>query len=147
MEEDRLVQLNGNRMKEAEFWRTLWVVNAEPGTTKKDLLKPDYWAHVASRFKPLDRLEVRSDDGSFVAEYLVLTCERTYAKVKEIHWYDLEGKEVGVPDEALEEFEHRWRGPHGKWSVVRKSDDALMIEQLPNKETALQWIANKKAAA
>ena len=145
--ENRLVQLNGNRMSVAEYARTTWAVTAQPDTTREDLLKPDYWAHVASKFNSLDRLEVRSDDGAFFAEYLILTCERTYAKVKELSWFDLKGEEVALPDESLEEFEYKFRGPHSKHSVVRKSDSKVMVEKLQSKDEALRWITNYKKAA
>ena len=134
------IQLNTNRMKRAETLRTLYVVNAMEGTTRKDLLKTDYWCHVSVMFKPLDRLEVRADDGSFLAEYLVISCDRTWTKVKELTWYEL--SEVAEPDEELRELVYKYRGPHAKHSVIRTSDDAVMVEKLATKDEAIVWMAN-----
>lgn len=141
------LQLNTNRMKRAETFRTLFAVNAQPGTTRKDLLKPDYWAHVAAGVSPLDRFEVRADDGSFFAEYLVISCDRTWVKVKELTFIEL--NDLGKEDEDKTELIYKFRGPQYKHSVVRVSDNMVMAEKLPTKDDALLWIAqhNKSKAA
>ena len=137
---ERTIQLNPNRMKRAETLRTLYAVNAEHGTDREDLLKPDYWCHIAAKLTPLDRLEVRADDGTWWAEYLVISCDRTWAKVKELRWLELSN--VAADDSDLSELEYKWRGPQAKHSVVRKSDQSVMAEKLNTKDEALVWIAN-----
>lgn len=144
-EEKRDVKLNHTRMKEADYLRTLWVVTVEQGVTREDLMNPSFWGHVANQFRPYDRIEARSDDGTFFAEYLILSCERTYAKVKELTWVSLTTQDVAMTqDEKLEEYEYMWRGPHGKHSIIRKGDKEVMVEKLESKEDALKWLENHK---
>jgi len=145
--EKRLVQPNHTRMKEASFVRNSWVVTVEEGTVRKDILKPEFWAHLAQQFRPYDWIEVRCDDDSFVAEYLVLSCDRTFAKVKEWKWVKLTEEEMKQDDEILQEYAHKWRGPQLKHCVIRKSDSACVVEGLPSKDAAYQWIVAKKKAA
>ena len=140
-EEKRLVQLGPNRMKVAEYARTWWGINAEPGTKREDLLKNEYWAHVALQFKPLDRLEVRADDGLFFAEYLVIACERTWCKVKELTWIELsEVKETA----GMKGYRAKFMGPQHKWGVIRESDDMVITKGLSTKDEAYVYIADRK---
>ena len=145
-DEKRDVKINHTRMKEAQFVRNLWVVTAEKGTKREDLSQPDYWAHVAFQFRPYDRIEVRVDDGIYFAEFLVLACERTYAKVKELSWTSLTTKDVAMTeaDNMLELYEYKYRGPHGMHSIIRKSDGAVMVEKLATQDQARAWLAEHK---
>ena len=146
-DKDRLVQPNHTRMKESSFVRNWWVVTVEEGTDKKDMLKSDFWAHLAEQFSPYDRIEVRSDDDAFFAEYIVLSCDRTYAKVKELSWFSLTSDETQQDEEIFQEYAHKWRGPQLKHCVIRKSDSACVAEGFVNKDAAFKWIAEKKRAA
>lgn len=145
-EEKREVKLMHTRMKEAGFVRNLWIITAEVGVTREDMVKPDFWAHVASLFRPYDRIEARCDDGTFFAEYLVLTCDRTFAKVKELSYISLTSKDVSKTqlENDLELYYTKFRGPHCKWSVLRKSDDSVMVEKLGSKDDANAWLVNHK---
>lgn len=144
-EKKRDVKLNHTRMKEGQFVRNLWVVTVEQGVNRDDLMNPGFWAHVAFQLRPYDRLEVRSDDGLFFAEYLVLSCERTYAKVKELSWASLTSQDVAMSQEDLEQYEYKFRGPHAKHSVIRKSDGVVMVEKLETQDQAKQWIIDNKS--
>jgi hypothetical protein len=84
----KVPQLNMNRMKSGEYVRNIWVVTVESGVTKEDLTDVSFWAHVARSFKPYDHIEVRTDDGAYYAEFLVLSCDRTWAKVHEIRYVE-----------------------------------------------------------
>lgn len=143
-EKKRSMSLNDKRMKEAEFLRSLWVVTVETGTIRSDLLTPEFWSHVAYRFKPYDRIEVRCDDGLYFAEYLVLSCDRTWAKVKELSFIALTSEDIAMTQDELEIYEYKFRGPHGKHSIIRKHDKAVMIEKLDSKELAMDWLTNHK---
>jgi len=147
-EKKREMRITASRMKSGEFVRTLYVATVEPGVTREDLLKPDFWAQVAYQFSPYDRLEVRSDDGIFFAEYLILACERTYAKVKELSFVSLTTKDVAMTEaeNELELYKYKYRGPNCKHSIIRKSDDTVMVEKLATKDAALTWLANHKKA-
>jgi len=142
--EKRDVKINMNRMKSGDFVRTLWVATVEMGVTRDDLKNPTFWSHVAAQLRPYDRIEVRCDDGTFFADYLVIACERTYAKVKELSWVSLTSSDVAMTEESLEKFEYKYRGPHSMHSIVRKSDSKVMVEHKQTKEDALKWLKEYK---
>ena len=144
----RDVKLTQTRMKSGDFVRVLYVATVEPGVTREDLKNPSFWSHVSHMFSPYDRLEVRSDDGVFFAEYLVLAAERTYAKVKELSFVSLTTKDVAMTEAEndLELYEYKYRGPHAKHSIMRKSDNTVMIDKKETKEQAMAWLSNHKKA-
>ena len=127
MDIKRDLSLNRTRISGSEFARNLWVVTVEEGTTREDLRNPAFWSHVSALFKPYDRIEVRSDIDEFFAELLILSCSSTFAKVKELSWFDLPAKDVKLTEEQERQFEYRYRGPHSKHSIVRKHDNAIIF--------------------
>jgi len=145
-EEKRDVKLNHTRMKEAQFVRNLWVVTAEQGVTKEDLLKPDYWSHVSFQFRPYDRIEARCDDGTFFAEYLIMSCERTFAKVKELSFTSLTSRDVAMTQAEQSAYEYKYRGPSCMHSIIRSSDKVVMVEKLDSKQDALTWLHEHEKA-
>lgn len=145
-DEKRDLKINQTRMQSGDFVRNLWVVTAEQGTTKEDILTPSYWSHVASQFRPYDRIEVRVDDGTYFAELLILSCDRTWAKVKELSFNSLTTSDVSQTQasEEMAEFDIQWKGPVNKWSVIRKSDDAVIKNKMEKEEAGKFLIGYKK---
>lgn len=127
------------RYKEQEFVRTIWIVTAEEGTTRKHLSHPDFWANPAQRMKAYDRIEVRCDDNSFFAEYLVVDVGRGFAVVKELLFVALEAVEE---QPESDEYEVKQKGPHIKWCVIRKSDGEKLVQGLSKKSEANTWLSN-----
>lgn len=141
--EPRNVMLPPGRIKPQEYARNLWVITVEDGTTMEDIKKPGFWATVAINMKPYDRVEVRCDNDAFFAELLVLRADRTSAIVKELSFVKL-AKEDKVTDNNTidsDDYEYKFRGPQKKHSIVRKSDGAIMTENMGSKEEALSWLA------
>src|SRR3990167_9140526 len=64
----------------AETKRQDWVANLPMTVTLQQALDSSYWAHVADIMQPLDHIELRAEDGSWVADLIVADCERNYAK-------------------------------------------------------------------
>ena len=134
------------RVKLAESARNHWVVTVEQGTTREEILKPEFWALVGKTFRPYDRVEVRSDDGTFFSEYLVLSADRAWAKVHELRWVPLGTSDVSLTLAAQAEHRQRfkveWRGPHLKHCVERK--DGANVERLKDgfadKAEAQAWL-------
>lgn len=136
---ERSVSILPGRMKLAEYERQDWVVNAEFGTNIQDVLDPAYWAHVASRFKPYDHIEVRSEDGSWIAKFLVLGCDRTWAKIHLLSEHKLTTTDISL-SQAIKKHDAQWRGPEHKWSVIRLSDKEVIKVKFDSKEEANRWI-------
>lgn len=134
------MQLNPARLAQGEYVRTVHVATAEQGTAEEDLINPAYWAHVASKMRPWDRIEVRSDDGTFYAELLVLDSSRTWARVKLLKFLPLTSADVSQT-QADDEYEIKFRGPVLRWSVVRRLDNAVIKEAMQNKDEAAAFLA------
>lgn len=146
MELKREVQLNPARRHLAQHARRDWIVDAEEGTTVEDILKPGYWAHVASEFTPFDHVEVRLETGEWVAELIVVNSGRNYANVHLIAKHELTLLE-GVAEPKSSDHEVKWKGPHLKFCVIRKSDSAPVQQGMETKEAAYAWLANHEAVS
>lgn len=136
------VQLSPSGLGQAEYVRVVWAATAAYGVTREQIEDPSYWAHVAAKLKPKARIEVTAEDDSFYAEYLVTSCDKTWAKVACLKFIDLTNTEVtkeqveGITANYSVEF----RGPK-KWSVLRKSDRSVLQEGLHSREDGNKWLS------
>lgn len=136
------------RVKIAEAARNYWVVTVEVGVTRDELKRPEFWSLVAKNFRPYDRLEVRADDGTYFAEYLVLSADRAWAKVHELRFEALGTQDVSLTEAAAAEFRSRflvkYRGPHLMHCVERKDGDKVerLSEKHPDQAAAHVWLEN-----
>lgn len=131
------------RMKEESFGTLRYQVVAELGTVKEDLERPDFWAHVASKFQPYTHLTVRPDDGAWFAEALVLSAGRTWAKVKVLHYFPLTSSDVDQSEDfQMEGHTVKYRGEHFKYAVVRSKDGDILKENFTSKRDAIAWLSD-----
>lgn len=144
MEEKRDVQLQTRRMKPAEQVSVRYAVTLEPGHTRMDLDNPAYWAHVAVQLQPGNILEVRTDTGSHYGRFYVTECSRNHAKLHELEWVKIDKDAVEITDDV---YVYAWKGPVMKHCIIRKSDGAVIQEQMPTKAAAQEWIINERKAA
>lgn len=127
-----------DRIGLAEDKRHDWVVDLPMTVSLEQAMEPSYWAHVAAQMDPLDHIEVRAEDGSWVAYLIVSFCERNYAKVVLDRRIQL-GDDREVP---LTSQKHKldWKGPKMMWCVIRTSDGAVLHEGERDKAIAYQWM-------
>jgi len=141
---------NSARMEQAEFKRNNWVVIAAPGTIPTDLMTPSYWAHLADKLKPWEKIEVRADDASWYCELLVVDVSRLWARVRPLLLLDLTTSDVSQSqanrENSAAEYEVLHRGEHCKWSVVRKKDLAVVHEFEETRIGAAQWLQDRLKA-
>lgn len=127
----------------AENVRELWCATAAYGVTREDVENPAYWAHVAARLRPKAKIELHSEDGSFFAEYLVVASDKTWAKVVCLRYIDLK-ESVKLTKEQTETiydgYEVKFRGPR-KWSVIRKTDNAVLHEGAHSEDDSRKWLS------
>lgn len=143
VETNRNVQLAPGRRKDREFENRDHCVTAEAGTTMDDVVRPEFWAHVAPQLRPYDEIRVRTDDGVFYARVLVMSVGRNWAKVHILECHSLTSKDVDMSQaEAYEGFEIKYRGPHCRFSVIRKGDKSVIQENLGTKGEAEAWLAD-----
>lgn len=145
--ERKVEQLNPSRMKEATYERTEWVITAHENTEPADLQEPAYWSHVASKLRPWDKIEARANDGTWYAVLIVLESGRNWARVKLIENHNLTTSDVAQSQaNASSPYDITYRGPHSKWSVVRKADNEVMHEGEATRDGANAW-ANERMKA
>jgi len=114
------------------------------GTPFEDLLKPEYWAHVAQKLRPHTLIKVVPEDGSYWAELLVLSCDRLWAKVFVLRHHDLTAvvEDSEATASRLAEFDIQWKGPVKKHVVIRKSDSTAVADGIQTKGEAQLWLDN-----
>ncbi len=130
-----------NRVQAAEHGRNVWLVTAESSEHPEDFLEPEFYAHVAKDFRPMDHIEVRTDDGQYWAELLILSADRTWAKVHLLREVKLAAVEQASDDKS---YAIRYRGNHLKWSVIRLSDNSPLREGELDKASAIAWLETYK---
>lgn len=143
-------------IREVEHYRgAAWHVTADKGETRESILAPTFWAHIASRLRPLARIEVFAADGSWFSELIVRSvgptgARPTEARVVELRHVDLDAADAVsrdvAPDTSLEAV---WKGPSVKWVAQRKGDKMVQESGFGSKADAEAWIANpvKRAEA
>jgi hypothetical protein len=120
------ISLRGSRFGEASYMINVFAVNADASTSIDDILKPEYWANVAMKFRPNggDEIIVVCEDMSFRAHLWVVNAGHTWANVRligePIVLNSQESKEIQVHDSSV--FV-QWRGPHALWCVMRREED------------------------
>lgn len=118
-------------------------ITVETGTTPEDLLNPALYANISNRMNAYDHIRVRTDTGEWYAELLVLDCGKNWARVVQLYFIDLRGKETELPDnDVYNKFAVMHRGPHLKWCVIRKEDKEPIKEQCNSKQEAQSWLSS-----
>lgn len=138
MAERGIPVMSPGRMRLAEYDRQDWVANVEVGVTVEECLEPAYWAHMAAQLKPYDHIEIRADDGTWVADLVVLGADRTWAKVALKEKYNLTTKDVSLTQASKHTVE--WKGPQHRWAVIRTSDASMVKSSFQGKEDAAAWM-------
>lgn len=145
---DRKVrQIEAPRFAGLEYGREAWLATAFADTTPQDLLEPSYWSHVSMKMRPRARVEAWADDGTWMAEYVVLDCGRNWAKLHLLAVHYLTTADVAATAaDAMSPYEVTYRGPHSKWSVVRKADRVVMHEGSETMMAATTWLQERMKA-
>lgn len=137
------MRLNQARCMLTESANNSFTVTVEANTTLADVMAPEFFANVAVQMRPYDKITVRTDDGMWYAELLVLTAGRTWVKTKLLLEVKLTTQDVDMTEaDKIENYEVKHRGPHLKFCVIRKSDNEPIREQFDSKEEANGWLAS-----
>ena len=144
----QMIQLGPNDLFPFEYVSTRHDAKIAQGVKPEDLLVPGFWAHQATKLKPLDEIRAHAEDGTWIANYLVLDCSRTWAKVKQLSLHQLGTADVALTQASeldVKSFKDqhlvKHRGPH-KWSVVRKADGAVLEQGMGLRDEAEAWLEN-----
>ena len=140
----RALALMPERFGVAEYKRNDFVANVESHVTKQDLLEPGFWAHVSGEMQPFDQIQVRPDDGSWVAYLIVLFAERNYARVIMDRFIEVQ-MNTQAPRTSIK-YMVDYKGTQKKWSVIRTADAAIVHEGEASRENAENWMRNHEKA-
>jgi hypothetical protein len=115
------VTLQPNRLQRSEHFYAQYAVELPGHVSLDDAMTPEYLAHVASRLRQFDRICFMAEDGSYLADTVVVSARPGAAVVKLLQKVDLtDGGDVSAEPVGLVKVE--WRGPRGKWTIIRVSD-------------------------
>jgi hypothetical protein len=132
-----MAHLNESLMTSAEYRHTVYVVTPPEGTTLDDMLKPEYWAHVAYRLKPDDMIRALPEDRSFYASLVVRTAHRLSARMDVVHYIERGEPEA---DTVAGDYSVGWGGPAHRYRVIRNSDKEVIQHGFADKGDALKFI-------
>lgn len=141
-----LAQLPPGNLNEFAQVSTRWDVMVPMGVSIDALKDPAFWAHRAVKMKPMDEIRARAEDGTWMANLVVLDSSRTWVRVLVLGTYQLTTGDVALTQASADEVKalvekHKiiHRGPH-KWSVIRESDRAVMHQGEAIKDGAIAWL-------
>ena len=145
--ERKVTPMDMPRFKGSEYERAEYVCTAHDHTTPQDLLEPGYWAHVSTLLKPRARVEAWANDGTWMAEYVTLEAGRNWARLHLLQVYHFTSGDMAMTQaDAMTPYEITFRGPHSKWSVIRKSDRAVLHDGSDTARQATEWLTERMAA-
>lgn len=129
--------ITAERIKDAENVILHKVVNCDVGTEVDHLLDPTYWTHTAAMLQRRAHIEAYGHDGTWMAHLLVVGCDRLWARVKLLGYYDLtDGVSAPVDESISEPYYAKWLGDQDLWGVVRRSDQRKMEGDIATRDQA-----------
>lgn len=135
--------ITASKIKPAEYLRNVYMVTPDAGTTIDEVIKPEYWVHIAKQFNPSDKIEVVPEDGAYYAELYVLSVTAGGVKVAVLSHHSFEADNladfISTGDSG---YTSLWRGPKARHCVLRKSDNYVVKEGFSSKAEADKWIAD-----
>lgn len=135
--------LAAGRMRPAEaMWRTHAVL-VETGTEPGAVLEAGFWSHVATKLRPLDRIEVMDDSATWVCALIVCAASASEAIVAPLWSAELKSDaSLSAPAESA--FRPRWMGHKRKWAVLKGEN--VLREGMQSREEAEIWISSHAKA-
>ncbi len=120
----------------AEHYQTVFWHEPAVGTEFQDLLKTEYWTHVARQMRPFTVVKIVPEDLSYYAELLVTAVGPLSASMQVLR----EPLKITANQATGDnEFEIKWVSPTRKFGVVRKSDGSMLKDGFETKERADTW--------
>lgn len=135
------------RLKLAEYARNIYSATPEPSVSFDEIIKPEYWVHVAKQLTPGTRIEVTPEDTSWFAELLVRSNTDTAVHVAVLRHVKLDAPVPATKAEEAanaEPYEIKHRGGAG-WSVIRKSDKTVVFEKGQSRAEAERFLDEQAA--
>ena len=111
-------------------------VECPDGHTLEDMLKPEYWCHVAKKMQGRGRILVDAEDGSWSAQLKIHRASDLQAVVS-LEWkaeHGAKAKERAVS--KADEYDVAYKGTRAKWRITRKADGQTISDGWESEEIA-----------
>jgi hypothetical protein len=131
----RIPKLTEDRFALAEHARQFWVATVEKEVTLDQLLEPSFWAHIARRVTPGARIEVHTDAMTWMAELYVRSTGESGISVSPLSFHEFTSKDM---ETETKDYTIKHRGAYAKWSIMRKSDGAVIEDKIQTAQEAAQ---------
>ena len=138
-----LRQLKPSRLQNIIHAITTHVVAPEVGTTIDDVLRPEYWAHIATKLRRGDIIIAMPDCGTFRLELTVIDTASLSANVRELHRWEWDA-EADKSNAVTAAYEARWISvaADAKYGIFRLSDGVCVKRAIVDKTAAIREAAN-----
>lgn len=127
------------RLTQAQYARNEWRITIPHGISDKVLDDPAAFSLIADKLRPFDTIEAVCEDGSWWGRYLVTGVDRTWAKLRELEWFDLRGDLERMPSTEDQNYDITYN-TIGRFQVVRKKDRAIIKDNFITKLDAQVWL-------
>lgn len=134
-----------NRLQPAGHYRASYDVILPGSVPIEEALKSEYWAHVGSKLRQHDTINIFPEDGTRFVEAIVLLAGRGFAHLHVIRDVALAAEE-DASDPALASLKVKFNGPHDRWTVIRVSDGEKLKTGCLNQAEAQRWVVDHLAA-
>jgi len=121
---------------ESSYATVTWHVKPEMAVKTKDLLDPDYWAHVANRMRAGHTIIAIPDDRRYFVELFVIGASTNWAKVVLLREVTLIKGNQPIEKEG---YIVKFAGAH-KWRVEK--DGEVLSKDHDDQKSAAAWLAN-----
>lgn len=135
------LQLHASAYGLAQFKHAEHALMLPAGFPYEALSNRDAWCHIGIKFKPGDIVHVRDEPGTFYARLYVRAADRLWVDAFEIERVSLVSKAIldATPKDGLAV---KWRGPKGKWAVVREIDNEALKGGFQSADEAAAWMTD-----
>jgi len=127
-----------SRMQLAEHRNNRHSVVTPEGTPWAEVLRPEFWAHVAWKLRAGDTVDVHTDDMRYFGQLYVRDVGRQRALVGELTFRSFE--RIAQETAAPPTHEVKFKGPQARWCAVRLADGAVLKERCATREEAMKWL-------
>lgn len=137
--EKKPINILPSQLTNRETVQQQFVLTAKPEQAPEDFEDPRAYSTIAEKIRPTDEITVIHEGGDWMMKLYVIATSRQWVRVHRYHFSDLKQAMEGVsaPDEGVyDEYDVKWRGPHGKFAVVRKEDNSVISSGHEDREAA-----------
>ena len=124
-----------------------YFLDLPPGTKPEHVEDPDFWVHMAARFRVHDEIIAIAADGSFEAELRVVAIDprKLWAQVRPLRVWrgEAAASENAAPRTDPDGYKIEFSGPH-KWRIVNVAGD-VVAKDFATETDARRALQNIKA--